>query len=145
MAGLIISTIKGKYIQLHPGQALMKDSRLFHLSCVVGQRPHLWRLSPTFPSTLTLKEKSHISPFMSEKNSKLSLFIVLFLCKNQINMILNVICSFFFPQKDQRAILRALLHCCHSHSKRCCYSNYFQSSVFQMFTNQISAGMLKGM
>lgn len=45
MAGLIISTIKGKYIQLHPGQVLMKDSRrtgLFHLSAVVGQYPHLW-------------------------------------------------------------------------------------------------------
>lgn len=44
MAGLIISTIKGKYIQLHPGQVLMKDSRqagLFHLSSVVGQYPHL--------------------------------------------------------------------------------------------------------
>lgn len=40
MAGLIINTIKGKYIQLHPGQVLMKDSRragLFHLSPVVGQ------------------------------------------------------------------------------------------------------------
>lgn len=35
MAELIISTIKGKYTQLHPGQVLMKDSRqagLFHLS-----------------------------------------------------------------------------------------------------------------
>lgn len=45
MAGLIISTIKGKYIQLHPGQVLMKDSRqagLFHLWSVVGQYPHLW-------------------------------------------------------------------------------------------------------
>lgn len=44
MAGLIISTIKAKYIQLHPGQVLMKDSRqagLFHLSSVVGQYPHL--------------------------------------------------------------------------------------------------------
>lgn len=48
MAGLIISTIKGKYIQLHPGQVLMKDSRqagLFHLSSVVGQYPHLWTAS----------------------------------------------------------------------------------------------------
>lgn len=45
MAGLIISTIKSKYIQLHPGQVLMKDSTqagLFHLSSVVGQDPHLW-------------------------------------------------------------------------------------------------------
>lgn len=44
MAGLIISTIKGKYIQLHPGQVLMKDSRqagLFHVSSVVGQYPRL--------------------------------------------------------------------------------------------------------
>lgn len=44
MAGLIIGTIKGKYIQLHPGQVLMKDGRragLFHLSSVVGQYPHL--------------------------------------------------------------------------------------------------------
>lgn len=49
-AGLIISTIKGKYLQLHPGQVLMKDSSetgLFHLS------PACWSIS-TPPSAALL-------------------------------------------------------------------------------------------
>jgi len=65
MAGLIISTIKGKYIQLHPGQVLMKDSRhagLFHLSSVVVQYLHLWAAAWfCFISDSTLRRKSHIS------------------------------------------------------------------------------------
>lgn len=52
MAGLIISTIKAKYIHLHPGQVLMKDSRqagLFHLMFVVGSYLHLCRAAQLHP------------------------------------------------------------------------------------------------
>lgn len=64
MAGLIISTIKGKYIQLHPGQVLMKDSRqagLFHLSSVVGQYPHLCCFSSDSAQAWTLRRKLNTS------------------------------------------------------------------------------------